>query len=683
MTDLLLELFSEEIPARMQAQAEKDLARLITGQLDEAGFKAEEVQTYSTPRRLVLRATGLPLQQEDRTEERKGPKVGAPDKAIEGFLRSVGMSKDQLETRSDKKGEFYVARIESKGRPTPEIIAEIVPAVVQNFPWPKSMRWGSGSLRWVRPLHSILCLFDGKVVPFEVDNIKSGNTTKGHRFLAPAEFSVSGWDDYLPKLKDAHVVLDPKERRDLIYAQAKEKASADGFELVEDQRLLEEVAGLVEWPTVLTGAIPEKLVQPVAEGGLPPEVLQTAMRVHQKYFSLKNPQTDLLAPKFAVVSNMVAPDGGEAIVAGNEKVLQARLSDAEFFWDQDRKEPLHTRTESLKNIVFHADIGSLYEKVERTEKLAVWFANLFGTDEAAVRRAAQLAKADLTTDMVYEFPELQGLMGRYYATHDGEPAEVAEAIEQHYAPVGPSDDCPHAPVAISVALADKIDTLVQFFAIGQPPTGSKDPFALRRAALGAIRITLENDLRFKLSEAFGALRDDWGDLLPFFADRLKVQQRDLGVRHDLIDAVFALPDQDDLVLLVRRVDALAAFLKTPNGENLLAGYKRAANILRIEEKKDEQAYEGAPDSALFQQDEEKALHDAITKAIGKMDAAIGGERFEEAMNAAAELREPVDAFFNEVKVNAEDSGVRENRLRMLSLIRNALGRIADFSKIEG
>ncbi len=683
MTELILELFSEEIPARMQAQAEKDLERLLTAKLNEAGLSPESIETFSTPRRLVLHAIGLPLEQDDRSEERKGPKVGAPDKAIQGFLRSVGMTLDQLETQEDKKGAFYVARIESKGRPTAEILSEAIPSIVESFPWPKSMRWGSGSLRWVRPLHSIICLLDGAVVPFDVGGVQSGNTTKGHRFLAPAEFAISGWADYREKLGQAFVMLDPKERKQHISDQATALADTAGYTLVDDPRLLDEVAGLVEWPTVLLGAIPAKLVKPVSDGGLPPEVLQTAMRVHQKYFSLKDPQTDLLAPTFAVVSNMKTADNGQAIVAGNEKVLQARLADAEFFWDQDRKAPLESRVEALKDIVFHAEIGSLYEKVERIEKLALWVAEKIGADAAQVSRAARLAKADLTTDMVYEFPEVQGLMGRYYATQDGEPAEVADAIEQHYAPVGPSDDCPTAKVAVCVALADKIDTLVQFFAIGQPPTGSKDPFALRRAALGAIRIILENGLRIRLTDAFSVLRDDWGDLLPFFADRLKVQQRDLGVRHDLIDAVFALPDQDDLVLVKRRVDALSAFLATANGENLLAGYKRAANILRIEEKKDKQAYDGAPDPSLFAQSEETALHEAIEAAKASMGQALQSEDFEAAMAAAADLRGPVDNFFNEVKVNDDDAAVRQNRLKMLGQIRQALGVVADFSKIEG
>ncbi len=683
MSELILELFSEEIPARMQAQAERDLERSLVALLSEEGIEPEQVRTFSTPRRLVLHATGLPLRQEDRTDERKGPKVGAPEKAIDGFLRSVGMTLDQLETRSDKKGEFYVARIETKGRPTSEVLAEIVPDVIQNFPWPKSMRWGSGQLRWVRPLHSILCLFDDKVVPFDVGEISSANTTKGHRFLAPGEFTVESWDDYLTKIRGAHVQLDANDRKQQISAQAKKLAEAEGYSLVEDNRLLDEVAGLVEWPVVLIGSMPDRLVRPIADGGLPPEVLQTAMRVHQKYFSLKDPQTDLLAPRFAVVSNMEAPDGGKAIVAGNEKVLQARLADAEFFWDQDRKAPLHSRVEPLKNIVFHADIGSVFDKVQRNGKLAAWFGERLNCNADIVGRANELAKADLTTEMVYEFPELQGLMGRYYARHDGEPDAVADAIEQHYAPLGPTDDCPTLPVAICVALADKIDTLVQFFHIGQPPTGSKDPFALRRAALGVIRITLENKLRYRLSEAFNVLQSDYGDLVSFFADRLKVQQRDLGVRHDLIDAVFALPDQDDLVLVVQRVSALAEFLASGSGEQLLAGYKRATNILRIEEKKDKATYDGAPDPGLFSQAEESTLNEAIARAITEMEQRIGAEDFTGAMAAAAALKDPVDAFFNEVQVNTEEADIRQNRLKMLSQIRSALGRVADFSKIEG
>jgi len=684
MPNLLLELFSEEIPARMQKDAAENLRRLMLDRLKDGGCAPSDSNVFWTPRRLTLELCGLPEKQPDISDERKGPKVDAPEKAIQGFLRSVGKSIDELEKRSDKKGQFYVARIEQKGRPLPEIFAEIVPEIVRAFPWPKSMRWGSGDLRWVRPLHSILCLFDDEVVEFEVDDIKSGRKTYGHRFLAPEAITIGKSEDYAQKLEEAFVICDASKRRALIEKAARSEVEKLGYDLVDPNKLLDENAGLVEWPVVMVGEMDAGLVAPVEQGGLPPEVLTTTVATHQKYFCVCDTEdASRLAPYFVLVSNMTSTDGGDAIRKGNERVLRARLSDASFFWDQDRKTRLEDRVDALKEIVFHAELGSVYDKTQRIEKLATSIANAIGADADKAARAARLAKADLTSDVVYEMPEVQGTMGRYYARNDNEDAEVAEAIHDHYSPVGPHDSCPTAPVSVAVALADKIDTLVNFFGIGQKPTGSKDPFALRRAALGVIRLILENRLRLKLTTVFNEVRTDWPGLMEFFGDRLKVQQRDLGVRHDLIDAVFALPGQDDLVLIVDRVAALSEFLSTEVGENLLTGYKRAANILRIEEKKDKQSYEGEPDSSLFRADEEQALWHAIEHAETEIKKALAAEDFNAAMSAASKLRGPVDSFFENVTVNDNDPTVRANRLRLLSGIRYALDLIADFSKTEG
>ncbi|MEQ9518141.1 MAG: glycine--tRNA ligase subunit beta [Parvibaculum sp.] len=697
MADLLLELFSEEIPARMQGRASADLQKLVMDALSAENIFADGAKAFATPRRLTLAISGLPARQEDRKEERKGPRTDAPAKAIEGFLKSAGVTLDQCVIEEDRKGSFYVAKIEKPGRAVEALIAEIVPNIVRNFPWPKSMRWGSGSLRWVRPLHSILCTLDGEVVPFEVANepdasIKSGNITYGHRFMAPDAITVKTFDDYVEKLERQKVMLDPQARADHILTDAKNLAHAQNLELVEDEGLLTEVAGLIEWPTVLIGKIDDEFMS------VPQEVLTSTMRANQKYFALRDPKTRALAPRFIVVSNIEAEDGGAAVVNGNERVLRARFSDARFLWDEDKKHSLEDFAKKLTQVTFHAKLGTVAEKAERISKLAGELASVTGADKAKAELAGRLAKADLVSGMVFEFPELQGLMGRYYALNDGLDAEVADAIAQHYQPQGPSDDVPQGAIAQAVALADKLDTLVGFWAIDEKPTGSKDPYALRRAALGVIRIVLARNMKFSLTDVFSStatIYSNFGlewygtgpvtirDLSTFFADRLKVYLREQGARHDLLDAVFAIEGQDDLWLVVRRVEALADFLKTDDGANLAAGYKRAANILRIEEKKDGKTYDGAPDKSLFVDAEEKTLAEAITIARGKASSAVAMEDFAAAMTALATLRGPVDAFFEKVTVNTDDKNVRENRLKLLSEIRTALHSVADFSRIEG
>lgn len=697
MADLLLELFSEEIPARMQKRASEDLQKLVTDALAKEEVFGEAARAFATPRRLTLAISGLPVRQQDRKEERKGPRVGAPEKAMEGFLKSTDLTLDQCETREDKKGEYYVAVIEKTGRGTDELIAEIVPDVIRNFPWPKSMRWGTGTLRWVRPLHSIVCTLDGEVVPFEIANepgkpIKSGDTTYGHRFMGPDAIRVRTFDDYVEKLERQKVMLDPEARAAHILEDAKNLAHAQNLELIEDDALLHEVAGLVEWPTALMGTIDDEFME------IPQEVLTSTMRANQKYLALKDPKTGNFAPRFIVVSNIEPEDGGAAVINGNERVLRARFADARFLWEQDKQHSLEDFAKKLDQVVFHAKLGTMAEKAERISKLAGDLASVTGADKAKAELAGRLCKADLVSGMVYEFPDLQGIMGRYYALADGLDKDVADAIAQHYQPQGPSDDVPEGPVAQAVALADKLDTLVGFWAIEEKPTGSKDPYALRRAALGVIRTSLESEFSYSLIDAIsssmtvfsrgGFQWDDQGpktvrDLLSFFADRLKVYLRDQGVKHDLVDAVFALENQDDLLLIVRRVEALADFLKTDDGANLLAGYKRAANILRIEEKKDKTTYTGAPDASLFESDEEKTLADEINVARDAAAKAVGREDFAGAMAALAKLRGPVDAFFEKVTVNAEEPQVRENRLKLLAEIRTALHGVADFSKIEG
>ncbi len=634
---------------------------------------------------------GLPARSPDVREERKGPRVDAPEAAIKGFLKSAGLnSVDQAGKRDDKKGTYYVALIEKRGRPTAEVVAEIVPEIVRNFPWPKSMRWGSGKLRWVRPLHSILCLFDGKVVEFEIAGIKAGKKTRGHRFMAPEPFAVKNFADYAKKLREAKVVLDGDERARIILDGARTLAKKEKLTLVEDEGLLAENAGLTEWPVPLIGSFDQAFLE------VPPEVLATAMKAHQKCFSLR--EGDKLANRFILIANLKARDGGKAIVAGNERVIAARLADAKFFFDQDRKVMLEERVPKLKEIIFHDKLGSQYDRIQRLRLLAREIAPLVGAEPDLAERAAILAKADLLSGMVGEFPELQGVMGRYYALDQKENLVVANAIAAHYKPLGPSDEVPREPVAIALALADKLDMLVGFWAIDEKPTGSKDPYALRRAALGVIRIVLENGLQLRLMDLLEfqvkkVARGDvnWGgrqveqrniDLLNFFADRLKVHLRDQGARHDLVDAVFALGG-DDLLMIVKRVEALGIFLDTEDGANLLTGTKRAINILRIEEKKDNVTYDQAPDPNLLKRIEEKALAKAVDDVEKAAAAAIAKEDFEAAMAEMAKLRAPVDAFFDSVTVNTQEPGLRENRLRLLNRVRATTLTVADFSKIEG
>ncbi len=687
MPDLLLELFCEEIPARMQAAAADSLKKLVTDALVERGLVYEGAKAFVTPRRLALAVHGLPAQQPDTHEERKGPRVGAPQGAIDGFLKATGLSSlDQAKIESDpKKGEFYVAHIHKHGRPTPDVIGEVVPAIIRSFPWPKSMRWGKasahpGALRWVRPLQSILCTFgpeteEPEIVPFEIDGIAAGDVTYGHRFLSPAPIRVRRLEDWMAKLEAAHVVADRERRKDIILNDAKDLALAQGLELVEDAGLLDEICGLVEWPVVLMGSFDPAFLD------VPDEVVRATIRANQKCFVLKDPATGRLANRFILVSNLAASDGGATIIAGNERVIRARLSDAKFFWETDKKTnatvPLDERLAKFGNVTFHEKLGSQLERIRRIARLARELAPLVGADPDLAEQAALYAKSDLRTEVVGEFPEVQGLMGRYYAELEGLDPAIAAAAEDHYKPQGPTDRVPTAPVSVAVALADKLDTLVGFWAIDEKPTGSKDPYALRRAALGVVRMVLENGLRLRLSTLVEP------DLLAFFADRLKVHLREAGARHDLVDAVFALPGQDDLLLVVKRVEALSRFLSSEDGKTLLAGSKRAANILRIEEKKDGHTYEGGIDAGLLAEAEERALSEALTSLRPQIEAALAAEDFEGAMGLMARLRAPVDAFFEKVTVNAEDGALRQNRLRLLADIRALTRTIADFDRIEG
>jgi glycyl-tRNA synthetase beta chain len=749
MPDLLLELFSEEIPARMQARAAEDLRKAVTDRLVEAGLVYEGAKAFVTPRRLTLAVHGVPVRQPDLREERKGPRVGAPDNAIAGFLKAAGLTSiGEAKVQPDKKGDFYVAVIEKPGRAAIDVIGEILPDVIKGFPWPKSMRWGAassapGALTWVRPLHSIVATFgpeteEPDIVPFKVDGIAAGNMTRGHRFMAPEPFTVRRFADYAQKLDKAKVVLDAERRRQIILTEAKQLAFAQGLELVADDGLLAEVAGLVEWPVVLMGSFDLSFLQ------IPEEVIRATIRNNQKCFVLRDSAHAKLVDKFLLVSNLEAADGGAAIVAGNERVIRARLSDAKFFYQTDLKTKLEDRLPKFEHIVFHEKLGTQAERIGRISDIAAALSPLVGADPAKAKRAARLCKADLLTEVVGEFPELQGTMGKYYAEAQGEDEAVAHACEDHYRPKGPDDLVPSDPVSIAVALADKLDTLFGFWTIDEKPTGSKDPYALRRASLGVIRIILENELRipflsgiaatvsseifasllltkaneqlraikvvqaakfpadvantlrervFRQFEKEGAqeyseatLQRSWelcSDLLAFFADRLKVQLRDQGARHDLVDAVFVLEGQDDLLLIVHRVEALGKFLDTEDGKNLLAGYKRATNIIRIEEKKDSREYTGAPEPKLYKQDEEKALARTIDAAKAEATRAVEKEDFTAAMTAMAKLRPAVDTFFDKVTVNVEDKPLRENRLKLLNEIRAATRAVADFSKIEG
>ena len=684
MPDLLLEFLSEEIPARMQARAAEDLRKLVTDRLVAEGLTYEGARAFATPRRLALTIHGVPAKQPDVKEEKKGPRVGAPENAIAGFLKAAGLSSiSQAKVQPDKKGDFYVAVLDRPGRDAIDVIKDVLHATIATFPWPKSMRWGAqsakpGSLSWVRPLHSIVATFgpeteEPEIVLLDIGGIKAGDETRGHRFMAPAPFKVRHFDDYVAKLEKAKVVLDPARRADTVLADAKNLAFAQGFDLVEDEGLLSEVAGLVEWPVTLMGSFDKAFL------AIPDEVIRATIRNNQKCFVLRDPQSAKLVNKFILVANEEAMDGGKAIVAGNERVIRARLSDAKFFYETDLKTRLEDRLPKFEQIVFHEKLGTQAARIARIVALAGKLAPLVGADVAKAERAAQLCKADLLTDVVGEFPELQGLMGRYYAEAQDEDEAVAHACEDHYKPKGPDDLVPSDPVSMVVALADKIDTLTGFWKIDEKPTGSKDPYALRRAALGVIRIVLDNSLRLRLAKISGVS----ADLLSFFADRLKVQLREQGARHDLVDAVFALEGQDDLLMIVRRVAALGKFLDTDDGKNLLAGYKRATNIIRIEEKKDKRDYTGAPDAKRYQLPEEKALAEAIDVARKEAAAAVGKEDFAAAMRAMAKLRPRVDAFFDKVTVNVDDKALRENRLKLLNEIREATRAVADFSKIEG
>ncbi|MFN3960556.1 MAG: glycine--tRNA ligase subunit beta [Parvularculaceae bacterium] len=734
MPDLLLELFSEEIPARMQARAAEDLQRMMNERLLAAGFLPEGVKSFAGPRRLTLIATGLPLRQADRKEEKKGPRVGAPQAAIDGFLKSAGLSSlDQCAIEEDKKGQYYVARLDRPGRATADIIAEAVPEIVRDFPWPKSMRWGDGDLAWVRPLKSVLCCFDKEVVPFAIGALASGDETRGCRAAGGAPIRVRTFEKYESALKAAKVVLDAEARRDMIAADARTLCQAQGLELVEDKGLLAEVSGLAEWPVVMMGGFDPKFL------ALPDEVLTASMRGHQKYFSVKDPKTGRLAAKFIFVANIEAADGGASMRRGYERVLTARLSDAWYLYHQDLKRPLESRIADLNRVTFFEGLGTLGDKARRIAALAKDIAPAIDADPNVAARAALFAKADLTSAMVYEFPELQGLMGRYYALAQGVEPAIADAIRDHYAPKGADDAVPTAPVSVAVALADRIDTLTAFWAIGKKPTGSGDPFALRRAALGIVALILENNLRpclkslidvagHKLVPALAAAKaaelgyetlsraadatnvwvadqilesDDLkaeaekaarglvnalADLLAFFHDRLKVYLRDKGHRHDHIDAVLTRADgslEDDLVLIVMKLKALEAFLKSEDGANLAAGYKRAANILKAEEKKGALPGAAAVDPARLQQAEEMALHAALLAAEEKARAAVASEKFAEAMAALASLRAAVDAFFDKVTVNADDPGLRANRLALLQRFIAATATVADLSKLEG
>ena len=686
MPNLLIELFSEEIPARMQSKAADDLRKMVTDGLVEAGLTYAGAAAFSTPRRLTLSIDDLLAESKPVREERKGPATTAPEQAIEGFLRSTGLTIDQLEVRDQKKGQAYFAVIEKPGRKAAEVIAEVLEQTIRNFPWPKSMRWGAGPLRWVRPLHSIVCILsdaDGnEVVPVDIDGITSSNTTKGHRFMAPDAFTVTGFDDYEAKLKRAKVILRADERADAIWQDATNMAFAAGLEVVDDKGLLAEVSGLVEWPVVLMGSIDDAFL------GLPPEVLQTSMKEHQKFFSVRNPKTGRIE-KFITVANIETADQGATILKGNQKVLFARLSDAKFFWENDlrtvEREGLEAMGAPLANVTFHNKLGSQAERIARIAALAKELAPVVGADAAEAELAAKVAKCDLSSEMVYEFPELQGIMGRYYAKSANLSGAVADACRDHYSPLGPSDDVPTEAVSVAVALADKLDTLTGFWAIDEKPTGSKDPFALRRAALGVIRLILSNGLTLKLSDVISTANAgaDAADLLSFFHDRLKVFLRDEGIRHDVIDACLAMDGSDDIALLVKRARALQDMMGTEDGTNLLQGYKRASNILSQAEDKDGVEYSFGADVKFAEGDAEKALFAALDTAEAAIAPAMKAEDFAVAMSAMASLRGPIDGFFEAVQVNSENEIIRRNRLNLLSRIRTICTSVADLSRVEG
>ncbi len=690
MVELLLELLSEEIPARLQKRASSNLESGVTAALREARLAFSQAHSFSTPRRLTLIVDGLPTVQPDITTERKGPRVDAPQKAIDGFLRSVALRRDQVEERDTDKGKVLYAVVAQKGRPAADVLEEILPGALATIGWPKSMRWGAYEMRWVRPLHSILCVFDGATVPFRFGHLTAANMTAGHRFHQPHRIIVNTVSDYRLYLEAAKVMFNNNDRERVIRERATELAAAEGLTLIEDEVLLSEISGLVEWPVVCIGTIDAEFME------VPFEVLTAAMRGHQKYLALCTGD-GALAPRFIFVANLEAADGGAAIVAGNERVLRARLADAKFFWNQDRAKPLRANVLDLEGVIFHADIGTLAEKVYRMEVMIPYvIKHVPGADEGDVGNAVRLCKADLLSEMVGEFPELQGVMGRYYALGDGEKPEVANAIAEHYSPQGPADACPTAPVSVAVALLDKIYTLVSMFAVGIRPTGSKDPFALRRTALGIIRLILENQLRLPLRQLFlnvpppSASPDTKIDelltdeLLDFLADRLKVHLRQRAVRHDLISAVFSRTGEDDLVRLIARVEALQGFLASDDGENLLTAYRRAANILAIEQKNDKTTYAGSDvNPAGFAQDEERVLYDELTTVSAQVNDRLADDSFGEAFTTFAGLRPTVDSFFENVTVNTDNAELRINRLRLMDMVRVPFHTVADFSLIEG
>jgi len=690
MASLLIELLSEEIPAGMQRHAAQDLKRVVSKGLDSAGLKCSNLQVMVGPRRITLSADGFTIIQPDVTEERKGPRIDAPDSAIQGFLNSVGFSSaDDAEIRDLPKGKFYFGTIERKGRSTADVLQEVIQSELENLSWPKSMRWGMARARWVRPLHQIVCLFDGDVVPITFAGISAGKETKGHRFLASDKIEVSSFDNYVERLEKAYVMVDSAKREDTIRKGLRELADKAGLCLVSDEPLIKEVAGLVEWPVLFLGEIDSEFMD------VPPEVLISAMRKHQRYFAFEN-KDGSFADRFGVVANIEATDGGAAIVAGNERVLRARLADAQFFWDQDRMQTLESRVDKLDDRIFQSNLGTIGEKVNRMEILSSSLSRyLKDSKEADVRRAALICKSDLLTEMVGEFPDLQGVMGRYYALNDKEPESVADAVAEHYAPQGPSDVCPSAPVSVCISLADKIDTLVGFFSINQKPTGSRDPFALRRAALGVVRLIIENGLRIPLGETFRKAHAIYGrkltspvdvvadELLVFFADRLKVYLRDKGVRHDLISAVFAIGSEDDLTRLIARVNALSAFLETDDGANLLVAYRRAANIVRIEEKRDTTQYPGDVIQVDLLQEDAHRLYTALLATEKESKSALEKDDFGAAMSVLAKLCHPVNVFFENVTVNVDNVDLRILHLNLLSRIGKAVSQVADFSMIEG
>ncbi|PPR58339.1 MAG: Glycine--tRNA ligase beta subunit [Alphaproteobacteria bacterium MarineAlpha3_Bin6] len=688
MPELLLEILSEEIPARMQENATEDLKRIVVEGLNDIGLDFVSANSYVTPRRIAVVVDGLPNNTPEVSEERRGPRVDAPKKAIDGFVGGLGLTLNDLEKRKTEKGEFYFAVLSKTGQKTVVLLKGLLEEAISKVPWPKSMRWAGNTERWVRPIHSLICIFDGNVIPVSYGSCTADRKTSAHRFLTNALVEVADFADYKKTLETGYVLIDPKDRRSKILGEIEILATKEQLTLLEDQALLDEVVGLVEWPIALMGHMDEAFLE------IPQEVLTTTMRKNQKYFSLIAPD-GTLAPRFIMIVNKETPDQGASIIAGNERVLRSRLADAKFFWDQDRQSSLESRLNRLEAITFHAKLGTLAEKVARVGKLAIELADVVGANKQLVGRAAQLAKADLVTAIVGEFPEVQGVMGRYYALNDGEAKEVAQAIEEHYAPVGPSDFCPMAPVSVTLALADKIDTLVGFWAIDEKPTGSKDPYALRRAALGIIRLVVENSHRLNLMDAFshawniagyrGNQQSALEGLLQFFYDRLRVYLRGKGVRHDLISSIFSNGIEDDLVRFLTRVDVLETFLKTDDGVNLLAAYKRAVNILRIEEKKDKKTYDYSEglDHRLLTEKNEISLSETLIEILPTVKSALAKENYSGAMGSLASTRDLIDSFFNTVTVNCDDPLVRKNRLMILSLIRASFDQIADFSEIEG